>query len=370
MPYQRPTLTELQQQVASDIASSVPGSDPLLRFANLKITGRVQAGLAHQHYGYIDYIAKQAVPWTSTGEYLAAWGALRNTFQKGPSVAKGVVPFTGVPGTLIRAGTSGARGDGVTYTSQADATVQPNGIANVSFSADQAGAAGNCDAGTVITLGIAIPGVQSSGAASAAFTGGADAEEEDDFSERVMGAYQATPQGGAAGDYLIWALGVTGVTRAWIARNGFGAGTVVVYVMFDDAQAAHGGFPQGTDGVATGDQSRGTVATGDQLTVANAIFPLQPVTALVYVCSPIPNPINFTITGLSGVSDATKAAVSAAIVGVFRTNGTPGGTIDMSDINSAIGAIPGTSGFVITSPAGNITNTTGQIPTLGTIAYL
>ncbi|EON10601.1 baseplate J family protein, partial [Pandoraea sp. SD6-2] len=68
MPYQRPTLTELQQQVASDIASNVQGADPLLRFANLKITGRVQAGLAHLHYGYIDYIAKQAVPWTATGE--------------------------------------------------------------------------------------------------------------------------------------------------------------------------------------------------------------------------------------------------------------------------------------------------------------
>lgn len=369
MPYQRPTLTELQQQVASDIAASTPGSDPLLRFANLKITGRAQAGLAHLHYGYIDYIAKQAVPWTSTGEYLAGWGALRNTFQKSPTAASGVVPFLGEPGRSIPAGTSGTRGDGVTYTSQADATVQANGIAIVSFVADQVGAAGNCDAGTVITLGVAIPGVQSSGTASAAFTGGADAEEEAEFSERVMSAFQATPQGGAAGDYSTWALDVPGVTRAWVVRNGFGVGTVVVYVMFDDAQAAHGGFPQGSDGVAADDQARGVVASGDQLTVANAIFPLQPVTALAYVCSPIPNAINFTITGLSGASDATKAAISAAIVEVFRSNGVPGGTIDMSDINSAIGSIPGTGGFVITSPVGNITNSTGQIPTLGAITY-
>lgn len=369
MPYQRPTLTDLEQQVASDIASSVPGSNPLLRFSNLKITGRVQAGLAHLHYGYIDYIAKQAVPFTATGEYLAAWGALRNTFQKSPTAASGVVPFTGAPGALIPAGSSGTRGDGVTYTSQADATVQSNGIATVSFTANQVGAAGNCDAGTVITLGVAISGVQSSGAASAAFTGGADAEDEDAFSERVMSAFQATPQGGAAGDYSTWALDVPGVTRAWVVRNGFGAGTVVVYVMFDDAQAAHGGFPQGTDGVATGDGSRGVVAAGDQLTVANAIYPLQPVTALVYVCSPIANAINFTISGLSNATDATKSAVSAAIVGVFRSNGAPGGTIDMSDINSAIGSIPGTSGFVITSPVGNITNTTGRLPTLGAVTY-
>ncbi|VVE13118.1 phage baseplate protein [Pandoraea capi] len=370
MPYQRPTLTDLENQVASDIASNVPGSNPLLRFANLKITGRVQAGLAHLHYGYVDYIAKQAVPFTSTGEYLAAWGALRNTFQKPATAASGIVPFLGVPGTIIPDGTSGARQDGVTYTSQGDVTIQSTGIGSVSLLADEAGAAGNCDAGTVITLGIAIPGVQSSGTAAAAITGGADAEQEDDFSERVMGAYQATPQGGAAGDYSTWALDVPGVTRAWVTRNGFGAGTVVIYVMFDDAQASHGGFPQGTDGVAAGEGSRGVVATGDQLAVANAIYPLQPVTALVYVCSPIANAINFTITGLLTASAATKTAVSNAIVGVFRGNGMPGGTIDMSDINSAIGAIPGTSGFVITSPAGNIVNSTGQLPTLGTVTYL
>ncbi len=369
MPYQRPTLTDLEQQVASDIASSVPGSNPLLRFTNLKITGRVQAGLAHLHYGYIDYIAKQAVPFTATGEYLAAWGALRNTYQKAATVASGVVPFAGTPGTVVLAGTSATRPDGVTYTSQADATVQSNGVAVVSFLADDAGASGNCDVGTVITLGVAISGVQSSGTTTTAFTGGADAEEGDDFSERVMNAYQATPQGGAAGDYSTWALDVPGVTRAWVTRNGFGAGTVVIYVMLDDAQASHGGFPQGSDGVATGDGGRGVVATGDQLTVANAVYPLQPVTALVYVCSPVANAINFTITGLASASTATKSAVSAAIVGVFRANGVPGGTIDMSDINSAIGAIPGTSGFVITSPAGNIVNSIGQLPTLGVITY-
>ncbi|MEF3068057.1 baseplate J/gp47 family protein [Pandoraea apista] len=369
MPYQRPTLSDLQQQVATDIASNVPGSDPLLRFANLKITGQAQAGLAHLHYGYIDYIAKQAVPWTSSGEYLAAWGALRNTFQKSPTAAVGVAQFSGTVGKLIPAGTSGARGDGARYVSQSDAIVQSNGLATVSFVADVAGAAGNCDSGTVITLGVAISGIQSAGAASAPFTGGADAEAEEDFSERVMSAYQATPQGGAVGDYSTWALGVPGVTRAWVVRNGFGAGTVVVYVMLDDAQSSHNGFPQGTNGVATGDAARGNPAAGDQLTIANAIYPLQPVTALVYVCSPIPNPINFTITGLASASADTKTAVSAAIVGVFRTNGAPGGTIDMSDINSAIGSIPGTSGFVITSPLGNIVSATGQLPTLGSITY-
>ncbi|WP_321895847.1 hypothetical protein [Paraburkholderia heleia] len=73
--FSRPTLTDLQTQVSSDIASSVPGTDPLLRFANLRTTGRVQAGLAHLHYDHLDWIAKQAVPYTATDEYLAGCGA-------------------------------------------------------------------------------------------------------------------------------------------------------------------------------------------------------------------------------------------------------------------------------------------------------
>src|SRR5260364_179792 len=57
MPYTRPTLTELRQQVAQDL-----GVDALLRFSNLRIVGDAQAALAHLHYGYLDWIARQGVP--------------------------------------------------------------------------------------------------------------------------------------------------------------------------------------------------------------------------------------------------------------------------------------------------------------------
>lgn len=373
MPFSRPTLTDLRQQVASDIASSLQGSDPLLRFANLKITGTAQAGLAHLNYGYLDWIAKQAVPYTSTGEFLEAWGALKNVYRKAATPATGTVTFAGASGT-IPAGTTVVRGDGVTYTTNADGTVSGSSV-TVAVTATTAGSAGNCDPGTAMTLGTAITGIQSGGVAAAAFTGGADVEIDDDFAPRVLAAYQAAPQGGAAADYINWALAVPGVTRAWVAPNGFGAGTVVVYVMFDIAEAAHGGFPQGSNGVSANDQGpggvpRGVVATGDQLNVANAILPLQPVTALVYVCAPIANTINFTISGLTGASTATKAAIASAISGVFALSGAPGGTVYLSDIESAIAAVPNTSGFVITSPVGNITNTTGQLPVLGTVNYV
>jgi uncharacterized phage protein gp47/JayE len=366
MPFSRPTLTDLQTGVASDIASSVPGSDPLLRFSNLRITGRVQAGLAHLHYGYIDWVAKQAVPFTSTDEYLAGWGALKNTYLKQSTPATGSATFPGSSGTIL-AGTQIVRSDGFIYTTNADATVSGSSV-TVAVTALTPGANGNCDAGTVLTLGTAVTGIQSGGSAVAAFTGGADVETQAAFYSRVMGAFQASPQGGAQADYVTWALQVAGVTRAWVSPNGFGAGTVVVYVMFDNAEAAHGGFPQGTNGVAAA-ETRAAAATGDQLTVANYIYALQPVTALVYACAPTPNSINFTLTGTASWSVATKTAVTAAIAGVLQSNGTPGGTVYMSDIESAISAISGTAGFVITSPTGNIVSATGSLPVVGTVTF-
>ncbi|KWT89363.1 MULTISPECIES: baseplate J/gp47 family protein [unclassified Variovorax] len=374
MPFSRPPLSTLQSQVANDIAAALPGSDALLRFSNLGITGKAQANLAHLHYGYLDWIAKQAVPYTATGEFLEAWAGLKGITRKPAAQASGSVTFTGTPGTIITSGVSLVRGDGVTYTTTAIGTIGGGGTVAMPASATPdptglTGAIGNAAVGVVMTLGQAISGVQSNGVVSTAFTGGADLEKDDSLRSRMLAAYRAPAQGGAVSDYIRWALAVPGVTRAWCNPNGFGAGTVVVYTMFDQAEAAFGGFPQGTNGVAAG-EPRATAATGDQLTVANAIFPLRPATALVYSVAPIAAPINFTITGLTGASLATRALVEAAIKGVFFLYGTAiGGTVALSLIESAIAAITGTQGFVITTPSGNIATTLGQLPTLGTVTY-
>lgn len=383
MPFARQTLTGLRNQIAQDIAAALPGADPLLRFSNLKILGDAQAGLSYLEYEYLDWIALQANPFTATEEILEAWAALKSVYRKAATIATGTATFTGSNGSLIPAGTGITRGDGTTYLTLADASIGISGSVTVAAQAiadptGLAGAFGNCAIGTILTLSQAIAGVQSGGFAATTFTGGADLETDDSLRTRMLFAYQNPPQGGAQSDYVGWAMEVAGVTRAWCAPNGFGTGTVVVYVMLDEAEAAHGGFPQGSDGVSQHDKGpdglpRGIVATGDQLTIADFIIKPQPVTALVYIVSPTVNTVNFTISGLAGASAATKALISQSVAGVFIQQGTPlagAGVIDLSYVESAIAAIPGTSGFVIAVPTGNIANTTGQLPVLGAITYI
>ena len=366
MPYARPTLSDLRKQVAADIASALPNTDPLLRFSNLQIMGVIEAGLAHLHYGYLDWISKQSIPATATDEFLEAWAALKGVTRKAAAQASGQITFTGKPGTDIPSGTPISRGDGVLYISTADAVVAGGGTAVVSAQAVVAAAGGNCQTATVMTLGMAIAGMQSNGTVTSAFTGGADVETPDEFRTRMLVVYANPPQGGAVADYIEWATDVPGVTRAWCSLAG---GLVYVFIMLDDAESAFGGFPQGTNGVAAA-EPRGVAATGDQLTVANAILPLQPVTALVYVLAPVQNSVNFTIANISGVSVAVQTQISAAIADVFFRKGSPAGTIDLSDIESAIAAIAGTEGFVITVPNNNIVNPTSSLPVVGTITYV
>lgn len=371
MPFSRPPLSTIKSQVKTDIQTALPGTDPLLRFSNL---GAIGVALSHQInalYGYLDWIAKQAVPFTASGEFLYAWGSLKNVMLAPASKAtNGQVTFTGSNGAVIPEGHQLSRSDGTTYTVTAEATVA-NGTVTVSASADTAGLIGNAEVGTVINLAVAIAGVQATGSVTTAFTDGEDTETDDAFRTRMLRAYQQQPQGGCEHDYVTWALAAPGVTRAWANGNGFGVGTVVVYVMLDDVETEHGGFPQGTDGVATLETRVETTATGDQLAVANFLYDLQPVTALVYAVAPVAVDIDFTISGLSGASATVKSAVSQAITDVFFTYGSPVGdlTLELSYIEAAIAAISGTTGFVITVPTGNITLQIGELPVLGTITY-
>ncbi|QJD91812.1 baseplate J/gp47 family protein [Duganella dendranthematis] len=369
MPYARPTLSGLQETVASDIAASLKGSDALLRFSNLGITGRAQAGLANMHYGYLDWIAKQAVPFTCTDEFLEGWAALKGVFRQPPTSAAGVVTFSGAAGKSIPVGAGLARSDGVAFVSTSAAVVAADGtvavpVAAVADPAGLAGAFGNTPVGATMTLSQSIAGIQSTGAVSAEIKGGADLEGSDSLRSRMLAAYQQAPQGGGLSDYESWAKAVPGVTRAWCVPNGFGVGTVVIFTMFDEVRASGGGFPQGTDGVAAAER-RGLPASGDQLVVANVLYSVQAVVGLVYAAAPTALAVDLTIQGLP---PSVQSAASAAVAATLLTLGRPGGTIPYGALWSAIATAANGNAFTVT-PTADIVCGFGQLPVVGTISY-
>jgi uncharacterized phage protein gp47/JayE len=401
VPEPRPTLDQLIAGAAGDLSISLPGADGLLRFSNLGVLVRVLAAMVNGSYGYLDWIARQCTPFTATDEYLEAWAALKDVVRHAPTAASGPVQFIGVDGAPLPVGTPVVRSDGRQYETQADEVVA-GGVVSATivdvtpYSALTnyvGGSAGNAQSGVQFTLGTAVPNIQSGGGATGPITGGTDAQTNDSLRTDMLEAYSAQPQGGDLLDYVTWSLQVPGVTRAWNAGVGpGGAGTVTLYFMMDEAEAAFGGFPQGTDGVATNETRSGApaAATGDQLAVANHIYPLRPVTALVIVDAPVANPVAMTISETAGWSTATQDAVTAAVAQVFFESAAPGGVtdasgdpvgvVDLSNIEAAIAEIAGTAGFVITAVScpdgtitpggdGNIASNTGYLATPGVITF-
>lgn len=388
MPYARPTLSDLRTRIWSDITGAASGIVMLLQKAVLRVLGTVFAGAVSGLYGYLDWIANQAVPFTSEDEYLAAWGALKNVYLEAAVPTELQVGFTNcAPGAAVDENVSITRQDNTQYLTVGNATVAADGTVTLTVQAVIAGSAANCSVGVQLSLGQSVDGMQSTGTVTAIVTEGADVETQDSFRGRVIDAFQEPAQGGDANDYVTWARAVAGVTRAWCTPNGFGAGTVVVYFMMDEAEASNGGFPQGADGVSQYDQGpngqpRGVIATGDQLEVADALIDEQPVTALVYLCSPIKNAIGFTISGLSAAGSTTQSAVESELSDLFYRNGVPKGTINWSDITAAVSSVTGTSGYLITAVTSTVSGTTtdlapnanlvmsaGELPVLGTVNF-
>jgi uncharacterized phage protein gp47/JayE len=350
MPFSRPTLSELIDRAASDIETRLPGTDARLRRSNLNVLARVHAGAVHGLYGYLDWLALQLMPDTAEAEHLARWASIWGVTRKAAAAANGNVTFSGTNGTVISAGTLIQRADGAQFTTDAEGTIS-GGSATIAVTAAVAGADGNADASTSLTLVSPIAGINTTATVAAGgLSGGADEEDDDSLRERLLSRVQRQPHGGADFDYETWALEVAGVTRAWVYPQELGLGTVTVRFVRDDDVSI---IPD----------------AGEVAAVQAYIDARRPVTAAVAVVAPTAVPLDFEISGLNPNNTTVKAAIEAELEDLLRREAEPGGTILISHIREAISVAAGEHDHVLVSPSANVTHTTGQLATMGTITW-
>lgn len=389
----RPTVAQLIAQVKAGLQAWLPGADLALRRSNLGVSAIQVAAALDGEYAYLDWqIDNALLPDTAIAPYSNRWGGLKGATPKGPTPATGTANFANdLTDIDIPSGTLLQLQPGVVFATSADANTGGGGsVSGVPIQAvlpatDSDGSQWNCNAGAQLTLVQAIDGIDGSQVTVAAnITNGTAPETNSAFVARYLQLFRAPPQGGDPFDYVEWALEVPGVTRAWCAPLWMGPGTVAVYVMLDVAEAAYGGVPQGSNGVATG-ETRATAATGDQLAVANYLFigrytakgACRPATALVYVIAPSLVTQAFT---LKYVPPGQQTLVEQAIAGVFLAEGhavaintttgaVTGGAVSLSDIQAAVRGVPQCSGALVLSPTDNIATSIGQLPTLGTVTW-
>lgn len=352
-------LTTVVNYVETETGQKLLPSSPLM------ILATALAKMIYAQQGYNEYIAEQGVPFTATDLTLEAWGTLKSITRKPAAYATGNVTFTGSnTTTIIPAGTVLSRTDGTQYTTDTATAIN----SPVNITAVDAGTAGNCVSGTVLTLNSAYAGIDGTVTLTNDITSGTDVEADTDLRTRVIDAFQERPSGGSVADHVTWALAAPGVTQAWCMASPLAGSEVVVYVMMDRTNT-YLGYPQGTDGVATA-ETRYTTATGDQLTVANSMYANKPVGEIMIVCSPIKTAVDIEIEGLTNITSAEETAIQEAITTLFHNSGTPlGTTIYLTSIIGAIQTATNYTNFTLKSPTTNIVTTQGELPEVGTITY-
>lgn len=348
MAFNRPTLAELVNRILAGIRSRLSAEE--LRRSDAEVHARELAGASHGLHGHIDYIAQQILPDTAEAEYLDRLASLwLDQARKSAAPAVGSVSLSGTSGMLCPAGTVLVHANGAEYVTSADVSIA-GGVATAAVTASVAGVDGNDIVGTVLTFATPIAGIDSSATVTAAaLTGGADTESDAALSARIAARMKESPHGGAAIDYTTWALEVAGVTRAWVYPQELGIGTVTVrFVRDDDASI---------------------IPDAAEVTAVQAyIDARRPVTAQLTVAAPVSAPLAFTIAVTPNTA-AVKAAVEAELTDLLRREAEPGGTILLSHIREAISIAAGETNYTMTVPAADVTHTTGQMATMGTITW-
>jgi uncharacterized phage protein gp47/JayE len=352
MPFARPGLGALRLRVADDLVDKLPGADARLRVNNLRAFSEVEAGVAHLLYGRLDWSFRQLFPDTAEREFLDRWASIWGVPRIPASRASGPAIWVAQPDTTVPEDALIRRADGVQYRAPAGG-VEANGHIALQLECESYGADGNAEPGTLLRFMTTSAGVAVEGeVADPGLLGGADEQSDPALLQAVLTRIQLPPHGGAAFDYVRWALEVPGVTRAWCNPLGGGAGTVVVRFMMDDVHAP-----------------TGIPLPGDVALVAAHIDPLRPVTARVSVFAPVPLVVPVHIQELSPDTPAIRAAIAANLAQMILEEAEPGGPIYLSQWSTAIGLTPEVRHFVLVAPAAQTQPGPGEIAVLGGITY-
>ncbi len=203
--------------------------------ADIGIRLRVLAGEVFSLWNALEWLKREAFPSTASGAQLDAHAMERGISRKEALPARGVLAFSRAEALdtdlAIPAGTvCAAQGGGVSFVTVEDAVLAAGTLSATAAAEAAVGGAGtNAAAGKVTVLVSAPAGVEAV-TNPAAFTGGADAEDDEALRRRLLESYAHVSNGTNAESYRQAALRCGGVASAAVKPRANGAGTVAVYL--------------------------------------------------------------------------------------------------------------------------------------------
>jgi uncharacterized phage protein gp47/JayE len=357
-----PTVVDLRDQIIADIEGVIGQSTPVLPKAFIRVLATALAGVLAQLYRFARWVYGQIFPATADDEALLRIGA-QYGMGKRPSVAAILdIQIVGDDGTNVPASSIWMGNNGLTYSQTALAVIV-GGLATARLTCLSGGVAGSLGVGNTLSLATAVSGVVG-GSVTAIVTEGEDEETPEQFRARILQRMAGAPQGGAAPDYIAWAMQVPGIIKAFAFNSG--AGAVNVYPL-----------------VATTGPAR--IPSASKLAEAQAYISnpaRRPLCSTPTVAAMVEKVISITITGLSPADATTKAAITSALQKYFYAaypqqypdEPAPTNVLTVAAIWTAIFGAGATAASLIMSVAGTGQVTTytlgnGEIATLGAITW-
>ncbi len=355
MPWTTPTLKETRK-LTRDFVTVALGVKTTIPNSALRVITDVMAAVAHLTMRYIDWLADQLLPDTAETEWLDRHGTiwLKNADgtkgRKAATFSSGSVYLTGNEGVIVPEGTRLVYGQvGFRTTEEVELGATQTEVAVI---ATTEGVIGNIDVNETLSVTDTLAGLDTD-ATCIEITGGTDVETDDDLRNRVLLRIQNPPMGGDSTDYRLWALAVSGVTRAWCYPLEMGIGTVTVRFMCDDLRASADGIPN----------------IDDVQAVTDYIDTVRPVAVKDrYIVAPIPYYYDLTISELSKDDSTVRARIETALKKMERERLFPGCTLYRSWVDEAISGAIGEDHHELdfdTLPMPS----PGHLPMLGTITY-
>jgi len=355
--YPAPSVDEILLDLRNSVKSEVAGTDPWIWPNNLVPVLKALAQALRANYLRLEFVHKQAFVTTAQQEYLDYHGIQTGGLSRSPAqYAQGGVSFSGVLGTVIPDGTMLARADGSLFTTVGTITLNKSPL-NIYVRAVESGELGNTDSGASLTLINPIVGVDSAIVSVDGLIGGAEAESDDSFRQRILYFKQNPSHGGSPYEYVEWCQTKTGVTRVFVQRATPAAGSVTIYFMMD-------GIGDGIPVAADVDELSGILEQ------------LAPSDANVIVLAPTPQPIDISITGLVPDTADIRNALVDELKALFIRQAEPASTttpfvFSRSWIAEAIAMTPKWRRSKIVTPTDDVTiSTAGNIPVLGTVTFV
>jgi len=302
-------------------------------------------------YVYADWLRRMAFPQTAEGEYLDRHAEVRGLRRETPAKAVGSIEFLlSAPlsqDVIVPRGTVCLTATGLRFETTEEGLI-PAGRTSctVAAAAAEPGSAYNVPPGAIIYMALPPVGVAAC-RNSAAFSGGADRESDEELRARILSSYRRLPNGANAAFYEQEALSIPGVAAVKLFPRIRGIGTL------DIVLASDSGMPS----EALLDEVRAHLNSLRELCVDIRV--LAP--------TAVPVDIDLEIEPKDNYSQEEAAAGVTAALGGFFSGKLLGKSLLLAELGQVIFSAEGVKNYRIKSPGSDIAVGGGELPVLGSL---